>query len=174
MQNTQTKLSKRQLSRQSHKKEILIKFGLALSSLALVLMLSNCKPKTEAKLEIKARLQDQAQLKIDLNLAPHLHLYLDKGDRGNLIPVSFDWQSLLTKGFLKRAPKLISAPKGEYDKDMEAKVLRAQGSFLFSLSENDTSPQGVAGQTLRIRTQLCNELDGICYRPEWTDVQILP
>lgn len=131
-----------------------------------------CKPKSPSSafaggLEIKAQLKNKEQIKIDLKLPPNSHLYLDKGGRGNLIPVSFDWQDILKKG-----PQLLSAPQGEYDKEVEAKVLRGQGSFVFSFSKNRVEPQELVGKILKVRTQVCNERDGICYRPTWTRVQI--
>ena len=147
-----------------------MRYIVAIVFLALILNPFNCKPKnivSDGEVEIKAQLQKEGQLKIDLRLPPNSHLYLDKGLRGNLIPVSFDWQSLL-----KKKPRLISAPQGKYDKEVEAKVLRDQGSFVFSFSENETEAQDIIGQTLKVRTQICNEVEGICYRPKWTDVQI--
>ena len=177
MQYLRIKPPQRRSHKQFCEESFFVKFGLALTFLALMLNPFGCKPKTsvsEGEAEIRAQLQGKGQLKVDLKLPPHSHLYLDRGLRGNLIPVSFDWQPVLKKGLLKKAPELASAPQGEYDKDVEAKVLRSQGSFVFSLAQDGTVTQGLAGQTLRVRTQVCNEVEGICYRPKWTDVQILP
>ena len=137
--------------------------------------LFGCRPKSKSsidELEIRARLQEEGRIEIALELPPHSHLYLDKGSRGNLIPIAFDWQALIKKGLLKKEPELLSSPKGEYDKDVEARVLRSKGLYLFSLPQDKDGKQSLRDQNIRVRAQMCDEVEGICYRPEWNEIQI--
>ncbi len=107
-------------------------------------------------------------LAVHITLAPAFHVYLDKGALGNLIPISFDWGSLIKKGVLKQEPQIVSAPAGVYAEEVQAKVLRGQGRFLFQ-GENLAK---AAGHELRVQTQICNEALGICYRPRWESLRV--
>lgn len=95
------------------------------------------------------------------------HAYLDSGPEGSFIPVAADWAALVKAGSLERAPDLASAPAGTLDKDSGAKVLRGTGEFVFK-----GNLKSLAGKTVQVRTQVCDDLKGICYRPRIQDVTL--
>ena len=144
--------------------------------LILVLFISKinlCRETDKEKLganeaRIQAYLKSDNVIAVNLKLAPNSHVYLDRGSRGNLIPIEFDWQSLVKEDVLKKEPNLLSAPTGEYEKKVEASVLRKEGSFLF----NVPNKQDLIGKEIRVRTQICDEIQNICYRPQWNNVRI--
>ena len=113
-------------------------------------------------------LNPKEKIKVKIKIAPNLHAYLDKGKRGVLIPISFDWEMLKRKNKINKKPQLISTPSGEYESKAEANVLRKQGSFIFE----GMQLENLVGEILRVRIQLCDEISGICYRPKWAEVAI--
>ncbi len=119
---------------------------------------------------IQAVITANQHLKVKLELAPDTHVYLDRGAEGNLIPISFDWEDLMQSNgtTLTKKPQLVSSPQGEYDKKTKAKVLRGQGEYLFSVKQANT----LKGAKFRLKTQVCDEVVGICYRPKWTETTI--
>ena len=121
---------------------------------------------------IQAQISKNDQLEIRVAIPANSHAYLDKGKEGNLIPITFDWQTLVNKGSLSEFPRLVAAPKGQYDKKVEATVLRGEGLFVFASKKTNTLSSTLAGEQIRIRTQICDEVEGICYRPKWTQVVI--
>ena len=94
------------------------------------------------------------------------HAYLDKGPQGNLIPVAFDWKPALESGKVKAEPELQSSPEGQKEEATGALVMRGTGEFVFSGGEIETGAQ------IRVRTQICNEISGMCFRPSWQTVNV--
>lgn len=120
------------------------------------------------QVEIQAYLQTDKSIAIELKLAPDSHAYLDRGLEGNLIPIEFDWKPFLQSKILSVEPQLLVAPVGEYEKKVKASVLRGKGRFLFE----GPSLKKLLGKKLRVRTQVCDEVQNICYRPEWKSIFI--
>jgi hypothetical protein len=105
-------------------------------------------------------LPDGQTIEIVASIPPRHHAYLDAGDEGNLIPIGFDWQDLTPE------PVALSMPTGERDEDVKARVLRGDGRFQFQHST--VSP----GVQVRVRSQICDEDRGVCYRPTWNEVEL--
>lgn len=95
------------------------------------------------------------------------HAYLDKGPSGAFIPVTADWEALVKGGKISAAPALLRSPAGTLDKDSGAMVLRGTGEYEYkgSLAE-------LAGLAVQVRTQICDDVKGICYRPKTQNVII--
>ncbi len=144
--------------------------------LAIFLLPLGCDKNTKLQsgsVAIQAKIilyKSQKALEIHLKLPPHSHVYLDRGERENLVPVSFDWKSMLQKGWLSKEPQLISQPKSQHDKKVKASVMRKEGSFIFIGKPQEID--GLVGKELRVKTQVCDEVKGICYRPEWNSIFI--
>ncbi len=89
------------------------------------------------------------------------HGYLDAGDEGLLIPISFafDGQGLVAQE--------IARPQGTRDEQAHAAVLRGQGEFVFRIDAAGTaSPSPHA----KLRYQICNDVTNICYPPRTIQV----
>jgi len=108
------------------------------------------------------------KLSIRIVIPPQHHAYLDKGKEGNYIPVSFNWAALIKDGSLKKEPTMISAPKGEFEKVASAKVLRGEGIFIFESVEIPS----LKGKSIKVKSQICDDIKGVCYRPSIKDVKI--
>lgn len=98
------------------------------------------------------------------------HAYLDSGKENNLIPIQFDWQDLIQKQILKEEPKVLAKPKGEYDKEVQATVLRNIGEYAFQITNEEK--EKIKNQIVQIKIQICNEVTGICFRPKIYKIQL--
>lgn len=103
---------------------------------------------------------------IQITVPTDHHAYLDRGSEGNLVPISFDWSSLSLDKTAE--PALRSAPKGVFDKTVKATVLRGSGTFQF-----ETAAESIAGKTIRVQSQICDDIQGICFRPEFNEVTLI-
>ncbi|MCB1137111.1 MAG: hypothetical protein KDK23_00085 [Leptospiraceae bacterium] len=110
-----------------------------------------------------AALQDNITVSVSIP-ADH-HAYLDEGPHGNLIPVAFDWEPALAAGKMDSAPTLKSKPEGEEEEKIGALVLRGTGEFVFQGSAKPGAP-------IRVRTQICNDVTGMCFRPTWQELSV--
>ena len=97
------------------------------------------------------------------------HAYLDKGDTGRLLEVEFGWDDLVTRARLKAPPTVESKPIGERDDDVGARVLRGVGVWTFRVDPSDAA---LAGASVSVRTQICDEKIGLCYPPERRTVSL--
>ncbi len=140
----------------------------------LILLLSSCAKntvKTEENVIINASYTSESKrIAIHFKIPKNLHAYLDKGKDGQLIPISFDWQPLQETKAISTAPVLIQAPQGELNQKEEARVLRDEGIYIFELKESLHESTLFNTLKFRVRTQICNEVAGICYKPSWTNV----
>jgi hypothetical protein len=98
-------------------------------------------------------------IRFSITVPENHHAYLDKGSEGNLIPVTFDWGGM-------KEPGPVFVPIGTRDERVRATVLRGSGDFLFR------SPNAMeySGKKVRVLTQICDDIQGICYRPEYSDI----
>ena len=135
-------------------------------------VLFSCKKKNavaeDLGVEVKAIWQNEQSLGIDISIASGLHIYLDQGIHKNLIPIAFAWQDFIKAKEMIKIPTLLKSPRGEYDKKAEGTVLRSNGYFLFQSKELSK----IKGKELRVRVQICDEEQGICYRPQWLSISI--
>ena len=112
---------------------------------------------------------DSAQFRIAVRVPPDHHGYLDKGDEGLLIPLSFTFASLEAQG---ARVIMLSSPPGERDDTYHATVLRGKGHFLFRVhTEQGTFPTEKPFSAT-VRYQICNDVTSICYPPRQTDVAL--
>ncbi len=140
-----------------------------LSGIFFVIDCRKNKLKEEATSEsIQIKLLSESQMEILVQIPPKHHAYLDRGDEKNYIPITFDWSSHIENGTLDEKPVLVKKPTGERNDEAGATVLRGRGNFVFE-SENFAKLQN---KRLKVRTQICDEIKGICYRPEWKKVHI--
>ena len=103
---------------------------------------------------------------VSITIPEDHHAYLNRGPHENLIPVDFDWKPALESGKILKEPELESSPEGEKEKETGAAVLRGTGEFVF------TGISPAADTSLRVRTQICNEITGMCFRPAWQTITI--
>lgn len=89
------------------------------------------------------------------------HGYLDAGDEGLLIPISFTFAD---PGLVAEE---IARPQGTRDEQAHATVLRGRGEFVFRFDA-----QGVDNPSpnAKLRYQICNDVTNICYPPRTVDV----
>lgn len=105
------------------------------------------------------------QITVSVSIPADHHAYLNEGPHGNLIPVAFDWEPALKAGKIDSEPTLESKPEGEKEEKIGALVLRGTGEFIFQGSAKSGAP-------LRVRTQICNDVTGMCFRPTWQEVSV--
>ena len=105
-------------------------------------------------------------LEIRIKVPANHHAYLDSGKSGFLIPVTFLWDELKKQGGIKTTPKLELAPTGVYEKEFEATVLRGAGIYKFS------GPRWPRGKTFRVKSQICNDISKVCYKPAIQEIKI--
>ncbi|MCB1325137.1 MAG: hypothetical protein KDK35_07925 [Leptospiraceae bacterium] len=105
-------------------------------------------------------------IQVTVDIPPGHHAYLDSGDRGNLVPISFDWSAV--SEVLPATPSLEQVPEGDRDEDVGARVLRGQSRFVFAVPD----AQALKGSQIQVTSQICDEEVGLCYRPEQNELTI--
>ena len=105
---------------------------------------------------LHASILDSGDIDVRIAVPDRHHAYLDAGREGVLIPVSFDWDLPGQAA----APKTTVAPIGDMYEDAGARVLRGMGRWVFQPA------QGVDTGEVKIRTQICDEVKGVCYPPQ--------
>ena len=116
----------------------------------------------EAKIEGKIEGQS---VRFRITIPERHHAYLDRGKEGRLIPISFDWKNALEE---TDTPDIASTPSGSFDQDYGATVLRGEGEFVFQLKKASE----LIGKIVKVKTQICDDVKGICYRPIIEEVVI--
>ena len=108
-------------------------------------------------------------LRIAVQIPPNYHGYLDAGDEGFFIPLSFTFPSLEEQG---AQVIMVSRPAGERDEVVHATVLRGSGEFAFRIEATHTA--SIAAETLPMtfRYQICNDVTKICYPPQEVAVSL--
>ncbi len=107
-------------------------------------------------------------VRITVEIPPDHHGYLDKGDEGLLIPLTFSFASL--EAHSVRVTQL-SYPLGTRDEQAHATVLRGNGDFVFRLDNVSALPSDQAFATT-LRSQICNDVTNICYPPRTTEIPL--
>ena len=110
-------------------------------------------------------------LRIVVEIPPNHHGYLDTGDEGFFIPLSFTFPGLAEQGV---QVVMVSHPAGERDEVVRATVIRGSGEFVFRLEATHTAVTVTETLPLRLRYQICNDVTKICYPPQEVTVPLHP
>lgn len=141
------------------------KLNLLIIFLVVIFLWLSCSKSQEETLpSVKIHHQIKTnQILFRIEVPDHHHAYLDSGKENNLIPIQFDWSGLIQNQILTKEPELLSKPKGEFDNEVQATVLKGSDVFIFRIPEEAVDQ--LKNQKVNIKVQICNEITGICYRP---------
>ena len=106
---------------------------------------------------------------IAVHIPQYHHGYLDAGDEGLLIPLTFTFPDLEAK---KIRIEELSRPVGKRDNTVHATVLRGNGQFTFNL---DAGAAPLAADEIfsgNLLYQICNDKTNICYAPRKINVPL--
>lgn len=97
------------------------------------------------------------------------HGYLDQGDSGWLIPLTFSFSALEERGV---KVSLVSRPAGIREERWRATVLRERGEFMFRMQ--GTGARLPAGTVVpaSLRYQICDEVANFCYPPRAVEIPL--
>lgn len=126
--------------------------------------------KAEIDIKVLDNTQWPAQYQISLTPPLHHHAYLDKGVENAYIPVVIDYKNELFKQGL--VINQITLPKGEFDSEVQATVLRGQGNITLSLVPEKGYKQVADTAKFSLRYQLCDEISNVCFRPQTANIVI--
>ena len=101
--------------------------------------------------------------RIAVLIPPNHHGYLDTGDEGLFIPLTFAFPSLEEQG---AHVVMLSHPVGERGEIVHATVLRGSGEFTFRIKATHTTSSPVKTLPLTFRYQICNDVTKLCYPPQ--------
>jgi thiol:disulfide interchange protein DsbD len=108
-------------------------------------------------------------LRLGVQLPANHHGYLDTGDEGLFIPLTFAFPSLEAQG---AQVVMLSHPIGERDEIVHATVLRGRGEFTFRVKTIQMASPSVGTLPLTFRYQICNDLTKLCYPPQELTVSL--
>ena len=110
---------------------------------------------------------DALSLRISVEVPSEHHGYIDRGDDGFFIPLSFSFP-----GFegTEVGVEMTVAPAGTRDDGVRARVLRGRGEFGFLLVP---APGPDTEATASLRYQICNDLTQRCYPPARLPIPIV-
>lgn len=109
--------------------------------------------------ESLARHAGALSFRISVEVPREHHGYLDTGDDGFFIPISFSFPDL--EGTEVRV-EMTSAPFGTRDDRVRAQVLRGRGEFGFHLVPG---PRSATEAAASLRYQICSDVTQRCYPP---------
>jgi len=122
-------------------------------------------PSATASIE-PARLQLEAGKAVNFAVKivppPGHHAYLDAGKDGALLPIEINLDALRQAG-LQALP--AGKPKGTWDEQIGATVLRGEGTFRYQLTARPEVKAGTRNFVITVRSQVCNDTNGACYFP---------
>lgn len=98
-----------------------------------------------------------------VRVPPRHHGYLNKGDSGFLIPLTFTFTELERHGV---TVSMVSSPPGQRDETVRAVVVRERAEFVFRVQAvNGRGP--VSGSVIPawLDYQICDERVNVCYPP---------
>jgi thiol:disulfide interchange protein DsbD len=108
-------------------------------------------------------------LRFGVRLPANHHGYLDTGDEGLFIPLTFAFPSLEEQG---AQVVMLSHPVGERDEMVHARVLRGSGEFTFRVKTTHMTSPSVGTLPLTLRYQICNDVTKLCYPPQELTVSL--
>ena len=147
-----------------------LSWNLGLLSLAVAPMSLNGQSQAlpEVKVSLVARDRQPSNtgvdtLRIAVQIPPNHHGYLDTGDEGFFIPLSFAFPSLEEQG---AQVFMVCHPGGERDEVVHATVLRGRGDFAFGIEAAPPTSKPAETLPMTLRYQICNDVTKICYPPQ--------
>lgn len=102
---------------------------------------------------------DALSLRISVEVPSEHHGYIDKGDDGFFIPLSFSFPDFEGTDIVV---EMTGAPDGTRDDGVRAQVLRGRGEFGFLLVP---PPRSDTDATAVLRYQICSDVTERCYPP---------
>lgn len=108
-------------------------------------------------------------LHLGVQMPEHHHGYLNTGDEGFYIPLSFSFPNLPASS---ASVTLISHPEGSRDETAQATVLRGYGEFTFHVEVQSGSLQAGMPSSAMFHYQICNDLTKLCYPPQELQVSL--
>jgi thiol:disulfide interchange protein DsbD len=108
-------------------------------------------------------------LRLGVQIPANHHGYLDTGDEGLFIPLTFAFPSLEEQG---AQVVMLSHPIGERDEIVHATVLRGSGEFTFRVKTAHVDSLSVGTLPLTLRYQICNDVTKLCYPPQELTVSL--
>ena len=129
----------------------------------------NSFPAPQVWLLAKTSLDSTSTLRLAVQMPAEHHGYLDTGDEGFYIPLSFSFPALETRGVHMI---LRTRPQGTRDEIVHATVLRGYGEFVFQVEGQTTEPQTNSPLGVLFRYQICNDVTKICYPPQELGLQL--
>jgi thiol:disulfide interchange protein DsbD len=108
-------------------------------------------------------------LRLAVQIPANHHGYLDTGDEGFFIPLTFAFPSLEEQG---AQVVMLSHPVGERDEIVHATVLRGSGEFTFRVKTTRMLSSSVGALPLTFRYQICNDVTKLCYPPQELTVSL--
>ena len=112
---------------------------------------------------VKRALQRSIPYGLAVLIPPNHHGYLDTGDEGLFIPLTFAFPSLEEQG---AQVVMLSHPIGVRDEIVHATVLRGSGEFTFRVTTNRIAAPPAGTLPLTFRYQICNDVTKLCYPPQ--------
>ena len=106
---------------------------------------------------------EEYTLRLAVLIPPNHHGYLDTGDEGLFIPLTFAFPSLEEQG---AQVVMLSHPLGVRDEIVHATVLRGSGEFTFRVTTNRIAAPPLRTLPLTFRYQICNDVTKLCYPPQ--------
>ena len=106
---------------------------------------------------------EEYTLRLGVLIPPDHHGYLDTGDEGLFIPLTFAFPSLEEQG---AQVVMLSHPVGVRDEIVHATVLRGSGEFTFRVTTNRRAALPPGTLPLTFRYQICNDVTKLCYPPQ--------
>ncbi|MHB9106427.1 MAG: protein-disulfide reductase DsbD family protein [Armatimonadota bacterium] len=110
-----------------------------------------------------------AELTIRVTPPAGHHAYLDTGKDGVLLPVEINPSALEQAGIQVRS---VSTPKGEWDTQYGATVLRGEGVFRYALTALPAAKAGSVEYAIEVQSQICNDDTGACYFPQTDTLRV--
>src|SRR5882672_338617 len=108
-------------------------------------------------------------LRLAVRLPANHHGYLDTGDEGLFIPLTFAFPSLEGQG---AEVVMLSHPVGERDEMVHDTVLRGSGEFTLRVKTTRMASPSVGTLPLTLRYQICNDVTKLCYPPQELTVSL--
>lgn len=108
--------------------------------------------------------------RILVRLPPSHHGYLNRGDSGFLIPLTFTFTELEKHGV---TVSMVSGPSGQRDETVRAVLVRERAEFVFRVqAAKGRVPASGSLTRAWLDYQICDERVNICYPPRRLEIPV--